>query len=297
LESFLVTNAKPDPDNKWILHLHAPGGMGKTMFVRWLISRRCVPEPYTIPCGRVDFDFVDRITASQHRWRLFLDIARDLEVQIPGNYFHSLITRFSEYERILNHQETQLESMTQLPPRDKLEEEMLFLFGNALRDAKLEKPVILIFDTLEEVILYHPDDLMEIVRLVNKLRQANVLVVLSGRYDLTAAEPNETQRLPQFNKEFGTVTQTIRVKPFAKEEALGFLQLRGLTKDRPLEIVVERSEGNPFKLALFADLLLDDPKITEDTIRSYPSTDLLYLIERVLARIPSKTLHWLYRAS
>jgi tetratricopeptide (TPR) repeat protein len=295
LESFLVTNAKPDPDNKWILHLHAPGGMGKTMFVRWLISRRCVPEPYTIPCGRVDFDFVDRITASQHRWRLFLDIARDLEVQIPGNYFHSLITRFSEYERILNHQETQLESMTQLPPRDKLEEEMLFLFGNALRDAKLEKPVILIFDTLEEVILYHPDDLMEIVRLVNKLRQANVLVVLSGRYDLTAAEPNETQRLPQFNKEFGTVTQTIRVKPFAKEEALGFLQLRGLTKDRPLEIVVERSEGNPFKLALFADLLLDDPKITEDTIRSYPSTDLLYLIERVLARIPSKTLHWLLR--
>lgn len=295
LESFLLANAKPDPNNKWILHLHAPGGMGKTMFVRWLISRRCVPQPYTIPCGRVDFDFVDRITASHHRWRLFLDIARDLEVQIPGNYFHSLITRFSEYERILNHQETQRDSPAQLPPRDKLEEEMLFLFGNALRDAKLEKPVILIFDTLEEVILYHPEDLLEIVRLVNKLRQANVLVILSGRYDLTNAEPNETQRLPQFNKEFGPRTQTIRVKPFAKDEALGFLQLRGLTKDRPLEIVVERSEGNPFKLALFADLLLDDPQITAETIRSYPSTDLLYLIERVLARIPSKTLHWLLR--
>jgi cellulose synthase operon protein C len=295
LESFLLTNARPDPNNKWILHLHAPGGMGKTMFVRWLISRRCVPEPYRIPCGHVDFDFITRITTSQHRWRLFLDIARDLEVQIPGNYFHSLITKFSEYERILDHQETQLESMTQLPPRDYLEEQMLFLFGNALRDAKLEKPVILIFDTLEEVILYHPEDLLEIVRLVNKLRQENVLVVLSGRYDLTATEPGETQRLPQFNNEFGTVTQTIRVKPFTKEEALGFLQLRGLTKDRSLEIVVERSEGNPFKLTLFADLMLEDQEITTDTIRGYPNTDLLYLIHRVLARIPNKTLHWLLR--
>ncbi|HKP84355.1 MAG TPA: peptidoglycan-binding protein [Pyrinomonadaceae bacterium] len=295
LQSFLRANAKPEPGNKWILHLHAPGGMGKTMFVRWLISRRCVPRPYTIPCGRIDFDFIDRITVSQHRWRLFLNIARDLEEQIPGNYFHSLITRFSEYERILNHQETQQETPTHLPPRDELEDVMLFLFGNALRDAKLDKPVILIFDTLEEVILYHPEDLLEIVRQVSKLRHANVLVILSGRYDLTAKEPGDPQRLPQFNNEFGTVTRTIRVKPFEEKEALKFLQRRGLTKDRPLKIVVERAEGNPFKLALFADLLLDDPEITADTIRSYPSTDLLYLIERVLARIPNKTLHWLLR--
>jgi cellulose synthase operon protein C len=303
LESFLTANTEPadesDVGKKWILHLHAPGGMGKTMFVRWLIARRCVPLPHTIPCGRVDFDFVNRSTANQHRWLLFLEIARELEVQIPGNYFHSLIGKFTDYERILNHQQSQqsTSTTTQLPPRDKLEEEMLYLFGNALRDAHLDEPVVLIFDTLEEVILYHPENLLDIVRQVNTLRKAfpDLLLVLSGRYDLTESGPDAVQRLPKFNEEFGAVTHTLRVKPFAKEEALGFLQLRGLSKDRPLDIIVERAEGNPFKLALFADILLDDPEITADTIRSYPSADLLYLIERVLARIQNKTLHWLLR--
>lgn len=301
LETFLAGNAKPDGEKKWILHLHAPGGMGKTMFVRWLIARRCAPQPYTIPCGRVDFDFVNRITVSQHRWQLFLKIADELEKQIPGNYFHSLIGKFTDYHRILTHQQSQQvtsTTTTQLPPREKLEEEMLYLFGNALRDAHLEKPIVLIFDTLEEVILYYPENLLEIVRQINTLRQAfpNVLLVLSGRYDLSESGPETTtRRLPQFNEEFGAVTQTIRVEPFEKEEALGFLQLRGLTKDRPLEAVVERAEGNPFKLALFADILSDDPEITAETIRSYPSVDLHYLIERVLARLPNKTLHWLLR--
>src|SRR5215203_2514664 len=301
LETFLAGNAKPDGEKKWILHLHAPGGMGKTMFVRWLIARRCAPQPYTIPCARVDFDFVNRITVSQHRWQLFLKIADELEKQIPGNYFHSLIGLFTDYHRILTHQQSQQgtsPTTTQLPPREKLEEEMLYLFGNALRDAKLEKPIVLIFDTLEEVILYYPENLLEIVRQIKTLRKAfpNVLLVLSGRYDLMESGPETTtRRLPQFNEEFGAVTQTIRVEPFEKEEALGFLHLRGLTNDRPLEAVVERAEGIPFKLALFADILLDNPDITAETIRSYPSVDLHYLIERVLARLPNKTLHWLLR--
>ena len=296
LEAFLANNAKFDPGNKWILHLHAPGGMGKTMFVRWLLSRRCLPEPYRVPFARVDFDFVDRITASQHRWRLFVDMARELDVQIPG-YFGSLISKFSEFERNLHHLESQQASPTQIPARDKLEEDILYLFTNAVLDADLNKPIILIFDTLEEVILYHPDDLLEIVRMVNQLREANVLLVLSGRYDLTEKiGPDKTTRLPQFNKEFGDdFMQTVRVKPFEREEALGFLKMRGLTEDRPLDIVIKRSEQNPFKLALFADLLLDDPEITAETIRGYPSSDLLYLIERVLARIPDDDLHWLLR--
>ena len=301
LETFLAGNASAEDEKKWILHLHAPGGMGKTMFVRWLIARRCAPEPHTIPCGRVDFDFVNRITVSQHRWQLFLKIADELEKQIPGNYFHSLIGRFTDYHRILTHQQSQSgtsPTTTHLPPREKLEEEMLYLFGNALRDAHLDKPIVLIFDTLEEVILYYPENLLEIVRQVNTLRKAfpNVLLVLSGRYDLTESEPETTtRRLPQFNEEFGAVTQTIRVEPFEREEAFGFLRLRGITDDRPLEAVVDRAEGNPFKLALFADILLDDPEIDAETIRSYQSADLHYLIERVLARIPNKTLHWLLR--
>lgn len=302
-ESFLANAGNPDPKKKWILHLHAPGGMGKTMFVRWLISRRCVPEPYRIPCGRLDFDFVGSNKVSKHRWRLFLDLAREIDAQIPGNIFSSLIKKFTHDERTLEHQQTQPASS---PTPAQLEAErnrevgrendILFLFGEAIKNAKLDKPVLIILDTLEEVILYSPNDFVEIVKLINRLRPAipNLLLVLSGRYDLAEPKPDTAIRVPKFNEEFKDFVQTLPVKPFEKEEALGFLQLRGLTKDRPLDIVVERAEGNPFKLALFADILLDDPEITEETIRLYPTADLLYLIERVLARIPTN-LHWLLR--
>lgn len=298
-ESFLTNGIKPDPAKKWILHLHAPGGMGKTMFVRWLIARRCVPEPYTIPCGRLDFDFVDQFRRSEHRWLLLLDLAREMSLQIPGNVFESLIKKFADRERILAHQQIQQATAatdSALPADAASEEEILFLFGEAIRNAKLIKPIVIILDTFEEVILYRPADLVAIVRLINMLRPAipNLLVILSGRYDLSEPKPDEEIRVPEFNAEFGRFVETIQLKPFADDEALGFLQLRGLSKERPLDAVVERADGNPFKLALFADILLDDLKITEETIRSYESVDLLYLIERVLARIP-KTLQWLLR--
>lgn len=300
-ESFLANSSEYKPKGKWILQLHAPGGMGKTMFVRWLISRRCVPQPHTIPCARVDFDFVDRTTASQHRWLLFLRMARELDVQIPGNVFSSLISKFTEYELILNHaqeQQTTSPVTAELPPPEKLEEEILYLFGKALKDANLAKAIIIIFDTLEEVILYHPDDLKELVGQIETVREtvSDVRLILSGRYDLTGDDSGTSSRLEEFRKKFEDFMWTIRVKPFADKEALGFLQeKKGLTPDRPLNIVVKRSEGNPFKLALFADILLNDPDITAETIRDYPSADLLYLIERVLSRIPNKALHWLLR--
>jgi cellulose synthase operon protein C len=303
LESFLTNGTKLDPKKKWILQLHAPGGMGKTMFVRWLISRRCLPEPYRIPCGRLDFDFVEDNKVSEHRWRLFLDLAREIDAQIPGNILNSLIKKFTDHERILEHQQAQpVTSPTpaQLEAQQKQEQdretEILFLFGEAIKNAKLDKPILFILDTLEEVILYRPNDLVEIVRLVDRLRAniPNLLLILSGRYDLSEPKPDAAIRVPEFIDEFKDFVQTVHLTPFADEEALGFLQLRGLTKDRPLKAVIEKAEGNPFKLALFADILLDDPTITEETILSFPTADLLYLIKRVLARIP-KNLHWLLR--
>ena len=65
----------------WILNFHAPGGMGKTMFLRWLVSRELVR--LGIPCTRVDCDFLDLKRISSEPWRLIHTFARQLNKQLP----------------------------------------------------------------------------------------------------------------------------------------------------------------------------------------------------------------------
>ena len=75
---------------KWILHLHASGGMGKTMFLRWLAARHAVAAPQRWPCARVDFDFVNLTAVSNHPWLLLLRLAEQLDKQVPGTPFYEL---------------------------------------------------------------------------------------------------------------------------------------------------------------------------------------------------------------
>ena len=65
--------------------------------------------------------------------------------------------------------------------------------------------------------------------------------------------------------------------------------------DPRLAVASERAGGSPFALALYADLLHTRPDLPVDELRTYPSADLAYLIERVLERIPDPYVHWLLR--
>lgn len=46
-------------DDRWIFHLHAIGGMGKTTMLRRLISHKWIVGAAHVPCAWVDFDYVD----------------------------------------------------------------------------------------------------------------------------------------------------------------------------------------------------------------------------------------------
>src|SRR6201988_409052 len=281
-----------DP-SKWILQLHARGGTGKTMFLRWLIARRCVPEPWKIPCARVDFDFVDPVFATQNPSILLLEIGRQLNEQIPGNLFGEALGDMKEFKPILIKWDSVVPEQQQLvadAKRRASNEEIPYRFTNALQAARQQhqKRALLVMDTLEEVILYEGARMMPLLREIANLRgeDSNICLILSGRYDLR-------EKLPDFEDEFGEQTETLQLSPFSDTDSRRYLvEKRGGT--RLLDPVIKRANGNPFKLALYADVLRSNPHITANAIETI-SPGVLYLVDKILARIKNKRVRWLLR--
>ena len=74
-----------------------------------------------------------------------------------------------------------------------------------------------------------------------------------------------------------------------------YLQSRGLKDDSRLAIVIEKSKGNPFILALFADIIKGDPNISAAQLAEIHNPEIAYLIIRIVDRIPNKQLRGLLR--
>src|SRR3984957_5333114 len=76
-------------DQGRLLELQGSGGYGKTMHVRWLIARRCVPAQARIPCARLDFDPGEPLAATREPYPVLLAMADQLDRQRPGGAFAS----------------------------------------------------------------------------------------------------------------------------------------------------------------------------------------------------------------
>jgi hypothetical protein len=72
----------------WIFHIHATGGTGKTMFLRWLIARHLVPNK--VLCARVDLDFRLKELVN-FPLRLFRQVIEQLSQQPRGAALSSLL--------------------------------------------------------------------------------------------------------------------------------------------------------------------------------------------------------------
>jgi len=276
--------------SKWILQLYARGGLGKTMFLRWLIARHCVP--LSIPCARLDFDFVDEVEATQNPSILLLEIGQQLNEQIAGNYFGDALGDMKEFRPVLlksDRPSSEREQMkTDARSRAALKD-IGVRFINALNAASKSKRVVVIFDTLEEVILNEGTDLLKLLNEIKKLAdgsEGNLCLLLSGRYNLE-------KRLPRFTTEFEGQYETLELTPWNDQDAQRYLvEKRGVT--RLLTPVIKRANGNPFQLSLYADILRSDPRITASTIEKFPP-GVLYLIKRIVSRIKNEQVRWLLR--
>jgi len=303
----------PADSPQWILNLYATGGMGKTIFLRWIIARFAVVEPRRIPTARVDFDFLNLAVVNRHPWLVLLPIIEQLNAQLPEKGFSRLLVEYRKYRPTLRRPDPlddakAMEGLSQGLERVSERERETFAdrFASVLSEANLDTPVLIMLDTLEEAIYPRPESLMPTIRVLDRLRArcspARLRLVLAGRYDLS-----ETQawldkddiwheRVPDFAKICGAQTLTYQLARFSVAEARRYLiERRGLSEQLPLEAVIRLASGNPFTLALCADLLIADDSLTEEDFKDRRHIENAYLIHRIILRLPDLEIIWLLR--
>ncbi|MBA2355473.1 MAG: hypothetical protein H0V80_12490 [Acidobacteria bacterium] len=79
-------------EERWIFHLHATGGMGKTTLLRRLISHEWTIGHQHRPCAWVDFDYLDVATVLQHPALLGLAMAAQWNEQLEQPVFGAFLT-------------------------------------------------------------------------------------------------------------------------------------------------------------------------------------------------------------
>lgn len=279
----LTHKSKEEP---WIFHIHATGGTGKTMFLRWLLARHLVPQ--RIPCARVDFDDFGRLAdILDYPLQLFDRIMEQWGQQREGAPLQSL------------REKLRLEAKVAGWSPDILEE-----VNRQLAAAQLTAQRVVMLDTLEDVTRSATDWLRTCVDRLRDIRAAcpGLVLVLSGRYDISrktdALRPGEyvEYELPRFDD----------------TESHAYLSKRGIAPGEVRDAIVKRASGeevqdadgdagppasstrNPFNLALIAELVLNRPNVDVDYVMGL-EVGTAYLIERVVKRIESQPLRWMIR--
>ncbi|MEU9284279.1 hypothetical protein AB0D57_05990 [Streptomyces sp. NPDC048275] len=296
-------------DRVW--QMYAPGGTGKTMRLRWLVARHCVPAERDVLCARIDFDVINPVAAGGHPWLLLLEVAEQFGRRLPGRPFARL-DEYAAYRVLLDRRASDAtrgaaQNIGRLD-RDTVEQEVLDVFATRLNLARVDGPVnaespdgpedvpappaVLVLDTLEEVLLRGQDDMARLLDLLQQLlnRCPGLRIVLAGRYDLRERAPEALRRLA------GHKIRHIEVRPFDEPQSLAYLtEIRGIAEPELAAIAARKSGGLPFSLALFADLIEHDPDIEPAELAACEEPLVRYLIDRVVRRIEDPMVRWLLR--
>jgi tetratricopeptide (TPR) repeat protein len=276
-----------------VWQLFAEGGTGKTIQLQWLAARYCVTSANDIPCARIDFDVIDPVNVARHPWLLLLEVAEQLELRCPRRIFERL-DRFSSYRNLAQRRTSDLsreaaQSLGGLPG-EELQQLVMEIFVRRLNAYAGQRPVVLIVDTLEEALLSGGGGVDRLLGLLGELvRQCpSVRLIVAGRYDLREKAPLAMAAVEP--------AETYQVTNFTPQQANDYLQnVRGIDDQNLRDAVAARTKGQPFLLALFADVIEEDPGITADELRKYREPTIRLLIDRVIQRIPDPDVRWLVR--
>ena len=297
------------PARHWLLHLFAPGGTGKTMFLRHTIARRCVPAG--VPVAYADFDHVLMPElATAQPWRLLVSLAEQLNPQLEGRPLGELLNDYAPFKhpigaRLVTPQRAPLAVAPEEVQRRR--DDLVRRLAATLAEARGEEPVLLIFDTLENL-RQRRLDLTATLVLLHELhtRWPGLRVILSGRYDLREGDPGVADdQTNTFRTLFQGQQHTERLEAFTAAEARDYLAgQRKITEPALVDAILLRARSepsdaasriNPFKLSLLADLVIYAPDVTAQTILNYEAADTAYLIERVVDRIEHRLVRFVLR--
>ena len=297
----------------WLLSIHAAGGMGKTMFLRHAITREWLPSGMLV--ARIDFDSpaMGYHNLAAAPWLVLLPLAEQLIVQDPNSRLQRFLGYRSEWSRSLRTDDQSAVLRLERPAvrgivaserGDSLEE-----FAGAFADGLPKSArIIVVVDTTEEPYLHGAEPftaLLELFRLIRSFG-TNFKVILAGRYDLFARKISDnSERVPGLADRFSQGrTDPLKIEGFTESETRSVLSetygLKNLSPDVNRIVFAKCSDESqralPFDVALWARELRDHPEWTPDDIKS-KEIDVLYLLERVLERIPNKEVRWLVRYS
>ncbi|SFR29082.1 hypothetical protein SAMN04488564_1176 [Lentzea waywayandensis] len=269
-----------------LMQVHARGGQGKTMELRWLLSRVLVPD--RVPCAATDFDFVDLANAAKYPWLVLIDIAFQLDQQLTRAPFADFLAvhgyAIALLRRRASEEERSAASKWVKSQDDGLRDLVVNTFVRTFNSALADRSVVIVFDTLEELHLRTGnglEGLMDVVRAVHdRCRTAHF--VLAGRYAVSermSGLPSIADRTPGL---------------FTDEDSGRYLTLRGIEGSDLQAAITAKAAGRPFTLALLADLAQQRLNLTAHDVTKFEA-DLIYLVLRVISRIQDPRVRWLLR--
>jgi hypothetical protein len=273
--------------------VYGAGGCGKTMFLRWLVARHCVPKPKFIPVAKVDFDDINIAKLEKFPWLILVQLAEQLNWQIAGAPLTEYLDRHAEYLPVLLPTSRLPEGIRvdglegELERSKPLGEQAIQDFAHKLMSQGV---VALMLDTLEEAELHFPGALRAVLRMFKEIwriagKRGQVKLILSGRYDL---------KWRKFLEEEDPAP--IKVGPFSEEESLPYLKEIRHIKPRLIPAIIAKAQGNPFILSLIADLV-EQKDIKDVNGVEELKPEFAYLIRRVIDRIPDsqRAVRWVIR--
>ncbi|SFG17099.1 hypothetical protein SAMN05518801_10927 [Novosphingobium sp. CF614] len=270
-------------DQRWIWHLHASGGVGKTTFLRWLISRHLLETSNSAICARIDFDDYRLDSLVEYPLRAMADILRQIDRQLPDTGLQMIVSDLDGISSEPGWNEVLLDGVL-----------------SRLDSIRIERAIVVVLDTLEDATRTQAAWLRRLVQQIARLRTGmpRLKLILSGRYDFTAGLPEEL-------RDAVTVHELDRFSPAEAEayleriEGIASPDLRRAMLERVAVEEVAGPDGtarfNPFKLSLLGQIIRNDPGMDVERVLRMESVDLAYLIERVILRIQDQSLRWLIR--
>lgn len=284
-----------------VVRAHGALGHGKSTLVRWFLARRCVPAG--VACALVDLGAVDPVNATRYPWLLLLEIAAQLDGQLPGAPFGPLLRQHGSYRSTLTrHGSTQVRAGAATlggPTGDRDGREVVDTFVDALRDASVAygsaaygsaapgRPVVVAFDTFEEVMARRTDDRANLAALLTTLHDdvPAVRLVVTDRLEDTDGQVCEL--LPG-------VPFELEVPAFSDAQSAEYLRtVCHVTRPDLVDAVVARSDGVPWKLAVWSDVLAA-PDLPPDDLAE-AGRDVAWAVDRIVSRIEDDVVEWFVR--
>jgi hypothetical protein len=297
----------PGSNDSWALHYIGLGGVGKTMLVRYL--SQSVRRTHHGSISRIDFDYLSPDFPSRAPWLLLSELSRELRVSASAVGEASTNRLFLGFDDLVERIHEQFIRSSYVTESDtallsgSLFADVLGSFATALQ--RLPKPVVLLFDTCEELAKVRPADIppnvratFEILERLHELLPGELRVVFCGRRPLASTglgwectgstlPPRSYLRLHQIRgftpgeaRRF--LTEIEHVAPSLIEAILKHSPEGGSIACLKQPRVTDKDEPryNPFDLAFYAQSTYEDTELTPELIGNTS-----YMRRRIIARV------------